>query len=61
MLRVFATMCKADEAVQLGFQSEKADLGVWAREIVEAASKHVVSPEILPRGEETDCLLAPGL
>lgn len=43
MLRVVATMRKADEAVQQGLQSEMADLGMWAKEIIEAASKLVVS------------------
>ncbi|KAJ9111582.1 hypothetical protein QFC20_002557 [Naganishia adeliensis] len=41
ILRVIATMRKADEAVQRGLQSEMADLEVWAKEIIEAASKHV--------------------
>lgn len=41
-------MRKADEAVQRGLQSEMADLEVWAKEIIEAASKHVVSAQMLP-------------
>ncbi|KAJ9119811.1 hypothetical protein QFC24_005524 [Naganishia onofrii] len=41
MLRVLATMQKANDQVQSELQSQMADLGKWAREIVEAAAKRV--------------------
>lgn len=42
-MRVLATMQKANDQVQSELQSEMTDLGKWAREIVEAAAKRVVS------------------
>jgi hypothetical protein len=43
MLRVLATMKKADEQVQRELQSQMTDLGNWAGEIVAATAKRVVS------------------
>ncbi|GHJ87828.1 hypothetical protein NliqN6_4230 [Naganishia liquefaciens] len=43
MLRVHATLQKADQEMRSRFRSQLTDLGIWALEIIKAAAEHVDS------------------
>ena len=47
MLRVHATLQKADQEMRSRFRSQLTDLGIWALEIIKAAAEHVVSSHIV--------------